>query len=97
MMIGSWVQRGEICEGDSGVTYRADGSYGAYDISGEWTLSGNRLLTTVTERGEPLEPSVRVDPPERYESTVLSAAPDNRKERWSDGSLHEYRRCPDAP
>ncbi|MBW3559805.1 MAG: hypothetical protein KY449_08575 [Proteobacteria bacterium] len=93
-LVGAWVREGDDCAGDAGVVYAADETFGAYDVSGTWSLERNRLLTLITERGEPDEPVLRVQPPQREVITIVSASDNRRTERWDDGSIHTYVRRP---
>lgn len=93
-LVGGWVHQGDACESDTGVTYSADGTFGSYDVFGTWALTGNRLTTVTTERGEPDEPVRPVKPPEHHTSVVAHLSTDTLVEQWSDGTVHRYRRCP---
>src|SRR4051812_10823389 len=73
-LVGSWVYPGEDCNGDGGVTFNADGTWGAYDVGGKWSLEDNILTTVILERGEPgVEASSRsVVPPEQHRYTIVT-------------------------
>lgn len=92
-LVGGWVPEGGECESDGGVVYRADGTFRAYDVSGTWSRNGSKLITQITERGEPDEPVAKVNPPERHVATIVSASAKRHVLRWEDGSLHSYVRC----
>lgn len=92
-IVGTWEAVGGTCEGDNSVTYKADGTFFAYDVRGRWALRGKKLITFTTERGEPDEEVYRVNPPERNEETIVSVNHDRITSRWSDGSLHNLHRC----
>ena len=87
-LIGAWAPLDSLCESDNVVTYRTDGTFEAYDISGRWVLRGNKLTTLVTERGAPDEQSLAVKPAEKHDSIIVSLKAGSLTERWSDGSLH---------
>jgi hypothetical protein len=93
-LVGSWVFVGDDCQGDAGVTFNADGTWGAYDNGGKWSLESDTLTTIISERGSPDEPSQAVVPPEERRYTILSLSKERLVERWSDGTVHTYVRCP---
>jgi|tagenome__1003787_1003787.scaffolds.fasta_scaffold20989091_9 hypothetical protein len=66
LLLGGWVQAGDDCDGDNGVTYAANRTWSAYDVSGRWTLRGNKLFITILQRGAPTERSRRFIPTERH-------------------------------
>jgi hypothetical protein len=93
-LVGSWVFPGEECQGDSGVTFRANGDWSAYDLGGTWSLKGNRLVTLTRVRGSPEQHSHPVVPPKRHIFVILRLSDRRLVERWDDGTVHSYVRCP---
>jgi hypothetical protein len=92
-LVGAWVPAGAECAGDAGVIYRSDGTWGAYGVSGSWSLNGDRLTTLITKRGEPDAPEHSVNPPEHYSSVIVRLLQRELVERRSDGTVHAYMRC----
>lgn len=92
-IIGAWVPEGVNCESDGGISYRADGTWGAYDVSGKWHVEGNRLITSIDTRGEPDDVQVAVNPPEKNVSMISFVSSDQFEEREADGTMRRLLRC----
>jgi hypothetical protein len=82
-LVGSWVYAGDECQGDSGITFRANGHWSTYDSDGTWSLKGNRLTTIARARR-----------PKREAIVILKLTKGRLVQRWRDGTIHSYVRCP---
>lgn len=80
-LVGGWALARDQCQGDSGIVYKADGTYWAGDEFGRWSLSG----TTLTYRPDGKNPSV---------TTIIERAPTRIKQRFADGSTRVTYKCP---
>ena len=85
-LIGGWVLRGQSCDGDAGVVYRADGSWIAEGISGAWRVRGRDLILKVTSRDGAEGPSRFVDRVEIIDRNTFRA----RRDR---GPTRVFTRC----
>lgn len=92
-IIGAWVPEGVNCESDGGVSYRTDGTWGAYDVSGKWHIEADRLVTFIEARGEPDEEQVAVNPPEKSVSAISFVSEEQFEEREAGGAIRRLRRC----
>ena len=94
-LIGGWVPAGAHCESDAGISFRADGSWIAYQEAGTWTLAGNLLSTATTRRwesGEGKEEKLAV--PERHSQRITAEGNDAYRSHQPGGEVLEMRRCP---
>lgn len=63
-LIGSWSFE-DACDNDFIVHYSADGSLDNSGNIGTWTMAGDKITETVTQKPDDLgEGTVKVDPPE---------------------------------
>ena len=93
-LIGSWAPEGEPCDGDAGIIYNADGTWIASGSSGTWTVRGSLLVMLTRLRGEPGEAMRRFNPPERDNNTIVSISQKSMTQRFSDGSVMSFLKCP---
>lgn len=92
-IVGTWFLADEACESDNGVTYSADGRWGAYGVEGTWTLDGDRLTTFITAQAGETEELVPVRPPRKNVETIRFEGRDRIVSIWTDGSRHRLKRC----
>jgi hypothetical protein len=83
----------DACEGDSGITYKADGTYEMLEESGRWRLKGDRLTETPTKAHEaaPQPGSVKVG--QSFTSRLQWQRPDTFTKTFP-GYKVTLRRCP---
>ena len=93
-LVGSWAPEGEPCDSDAGIVYNADGTWIALGSSGTWTVRGSLLVMLTLLRGEPGEPMRRFNPPERDNNTIVSISQKSMTQRFSDGSVMSFLKCP---
>ena len=94
-IVGSWVNRGDSCQGDTGLIFERDGSYTAGGSeNGRWTLAGNRLSFTALETfvmGE--EGTTRIRNPRPVFHQILSRGTNAYASRGPDGTVWNMVRC----
>jgi hypothetical protein len=92
-LVGGWAPPGEACDSSGGVVYGKDGAWAGYDVSGRWTLDGDRLTRRVTERGGFDQPGRKVSGEKPVTATILSLSQTELTLRLEDGSTQRLRRC----
>lgn len=92
-LIGGWSSDIRSCEGDSGISYNADGSWIAGGNSGTWRIESNKLITTIIEEGEMGERSVKLKTPKRIVTTIIRLD-DKLTEKNENGAVYTNVRCP---
>jgi hypothetical protein len=95
-LVGGWVPRGELCEGDAGIIYEADGRWTPYGSAGTWRIVRSTLISNVTEEWEDEQPPVRLEKPRTYVRTIEVIGPDSYRSTGGNGSVTEMTRCHDA-
>lgn len=93
LLVGTWFIEEETCESDNGVTYSADGTWGAYGVEGTWRLDGQQLITVITAQGEGPEDMVPVKAAAPHHETIRFEGNDRLVSVWSDKSTHRLKRC----
>jgi hypothetical protein len=93
LLAGGWAPPGQACDSRDGVFYDKGGSWAGYDVSGRWTLNGDRLKTEVTERGGFDRPAVKVSGERPSTATILSLSQTELTLRLADGSTQTLQRC----
>jgi hypothetical protein len=85
----------DLCAGDMGIQYSADGTYDTLDQVGTWRLEGETLTETATEATDAAEPgSVKIGRP--LASRIQWQGPDTLVLTGADGQQITLRRCPPA-
>jgi hypothetical protein len=92
-LVGGWAPPGEGCDSPGGVVYNKEGVWAGYDVSGRWTLDGDRLTTQVTERGGSDRPGRKVSGEKPSVSTILALSQTDLTLRLADGSTQRLKRC----
>ena len=92
-MAGGWAPPGQACDSRDGVAYDKAGTWAGYDVSGRWTLRGDRLTTWVEERGGYDQPGRKVSGEKPKVSTVLALSDTDLTLRQADGSTLSLKRC----
>jgi hypothetical protein len=92
-LVGGWSSDIRSCEGDSGISYNADGSWIAGGNSGTWRIEGNKLITTIIEEGEMGDESVKLKTPKRIVTTIVRLD-DKLTEKNENGAVYTSVRCP---
>jgi hypothetical protein len=95
-LVGSWVLAGQECSSETGVTYRADGSWVSLHAAGTWRLRGRHLWQEIRSRRKTavegaMEP---VDPPDRGMGTVRWQGRNGFMVGWRPGKPLKMARCP---
>ena len=97
-LAGTWIfiksktRFPDACQGDTGITYEADGTYQLLEESGTWRLKGDRLTETPTEAHEGAQPgSVKIGEP--FTSRLQWQGPDTFTKTHPGGKI-TLRRCP---
>jgi hypothetical protein len=93
LLAGGWAPPGQACDSRGGVFYDKGGSWAGYDVSGRWTLDGDRLKTEVTERGGFDQPGRKVSGEPASTATILSLSQTELTLRLADGSMQTLQRC----
>lgn len=93
LLSGGWAPPGEACDSRGGIFYDKGGSWAGYNVSGRWTLQGDRLTTTVTERGGFDRPGRTVSGEKPVTANVLSLSETDLTLRLPDGSTQALGRC----
>jgi hypothetical protein len=93
LLVGGWAPPGAACDSRGSVVYDKAGAWAGYDVSGRWTLSGDRLTTEVTERGGYDQPARKVSGEKPSVSRVLSLSQTDLTLRLADGSTQALKRC----
>lgn len=94
-LVGGWVVAEDgshdrsACDGDSGVVYRADGSFETLEQSGRWTLDGNTLRTRI-EASDDNSAAIGKTETARIEA----AGADEARLHYADGDEATLLRCP---
>lgn len=92
LLIGRWAPPGATCQIDCGIIYLKDGTWAAYNESGDWTLRGDRLTLRVTERGGTDQPGRTVKDEKPIASTIVSLSKTELVERRDDGKTITLQR-----
>jgi len=87
LMISEGVEFPGGCESDTTVRYSADGRYSFLDFSGAWRLENN-VLTEIED-----DPGLKTGKP--FRTTLRWSGRDRFWKRNADGSIEEFRRCPE--
>jgi hypothetical protein len=93
LLIGGWAPPGATCDSRGGVVYDKTGAWAGYDVSGHWTLDGDRLTTWVDERGGYDQPGRKVSGEKPSKMAVLSLTQSDLTLRLPDGSTQALKRC----
>ena len=93
LLAGGWAPPGEACDSHGGVFYDKGGSWAGDNVSGRWTLDGDRLTTSVTERGGFDRPASKVSGEPPSTSKILSLSQTGLTLRLADGSTQTLQRC----
>jgi hypothetical protein len=93
LLVGTWFIEEETCESDNGVTYSADGTWGAYGVEGTWRLEGQQLITIITAQGEGPEDMAPVKAAAPHNETIRFEGKDKLVSVWADKSTHRLKRC----
>lgn len=94
-LVGGWIVAEDssrdrsACEGDSGVIYRADGTFEMLEQSGRWTLDGHTLTTRITESDDG---AAKVGSSET--ARIEPVGSDEAHLRYADGEEAVLLRCP---
>jgi hypothetical protein len=97
-LAGTWIfiksktRFPDACQGDTGITYEADGTYQLLEESGTWRLKADQLTETPTESHEGAQPgSVKIGEP--FTSRLQWQGPDTFTKIFPGGKI-TLRRCP---
>jgi hypothetical protein len=93
LLAGGWAPPGQACDSRGGVFYDKGGTWAGYDVSGRWTLEGDRLRTWVDERGGFDQPARKVSGEKPSAATLLSLSQTELTLRLQDGSTQRLQRC----
>ena len=92
-LVGGWAPAGAACGGPGMVVYDKEGLWAGDDVSGRWTVDGDRLTTRVTERGGSDQPGRKVSGEKPSVSTILAVSQTELTLRLPDGSTRTLKRC----
>ena len=100
-LAGEWVMMDGVvrfpltCGSTARLRYDVDGSYSLWGEAGTWRLNGS-VLTETMSGFEPLHVDRSVaDVGRPYVSTLRWIDRDRFLKRFVDGSVREFRRCPE--
>lgn len=93
-LIGAWVARGEHCDGDVGIIYEPNGEWGTGSEGGTWSLSGRTLVMNTLEENDAGR-TVKLRPPRRDVSTIVTINDREIHQRLDDGSALVLVKCVD--